>query len=800
MVALERRGWSRQVKMAGLVVFVLALLTALGGCAWIQNWFNPTPPTVLKEISEKEAEAILDTQVSGLRTYKRLKEQEEPDALGNTVSWLKTQPEVSDSCVTPDGNISILYTCGLIGTLLIHTPTTLSVGSPISSTVYSVPKTLGPRENLLSLKTTLDASPGNKKAIILLPFQQQGLELPEGVNKLINDLQSAGYSIDGPFVNGEVTLDRMKTLNQYGTIYIITHGGLAIDLSLHPRFNQVEIATGQEAHPSLLRGMWNDLVYGTFTPGGIGISTVSGVSYFCIFGSFIDDMSYPSSLVVINACSSFANDSLANAFLNSGAAAYFGWTSTTSTYFIDQVTKAMFDLAVKPNCGVIEAYNTPYRFHDWGTYSINQLYPGTYYKDKNNNGRVTICYSNEKCRGDLGDTDAEKDFETDFNYKLRRGLVDLVLNPVSNQPPTASIAAPTNGSTFNEGTPITFQGSATDPEDGALAGSSLVWTSSVNGQIGIGESLTTNTLSVGTHTVTLTATDSDGNSASASINIVVSSIGPPPPSPGPSTGKIAFVSGRNPQGGIYLMNPDGSSVQRLSYGGQDPAWSLDDTKLAFTTAGTRTLGSIVLMNSDGSNVRKLVDEVHGIQGIAWSPNGAKIAFASSPSQLGSPEIYVMNADGTNLHNITNYWAEDVSPTWSPDGTRIAFESYRDGEYDIYVMDADGGNVQRLTFAPYSPRAAREPAWSPNGDKIAFSIGFDIYVMDADGSSPQQLTNTGTDNSPTWSPDGTRIAFVSWRDGNQEIYVMNADGSNQHNVTNNPAEDWDPAWSRDAPRQ
>jgi len=91
--------------------------------------------------------------------------------------------------------------------------------------------------------------------------------------------------------------------------------------------------------------------------------------------------------------------------------------------------------------------------------------------------------------------------------------------PEVNTPPTATITSPSDGSTYTQGDAISFSGTGEDAEDGTLTGSSLVWTSSIDGQIGTGSAFTKSDLSVGTHTVTLTATDSDGATGSDSVSI-----------------------------------------------------------------------------------------------------------------------------------------------------------------------------------------------------------------------------------------------------------------------------------------
>ncbi len=83
---------------------------------------------------------------------------------------------------------------------------------------------------------------------------------------------------------------------------------------------------------------------------------------------------------------------------------------------------------------------------------------------------------------------------------------DFVATPTQNQLLTATITSPVDGSEFTVGDTITFRGTGSDPEDGTLIGSSLVWSSSRDGRIGTGTSVSTSGLSEGSHTITLNIT------------------------------------------------------------------------------------------------------------------------------------------------------------------------------------------------------------------------------------------------------------------------------------------------------
>lgn len=372
------------------------------------------------------------------------------------------------------------------------------------------------------------------------------------------------------------------------------------------------------------------------------------------------------------------------------------------------------------------------------------------------------------------------------------------------------------------------------------------------------------------------------------------------PAPSMDGTRIAFASNRDEPNQfyhIYTMDVDGANVRRLTNGpGQDmnPIWATASNRIAFvstrddpnpltcgTTGQPACITNIYVMNPDGSGVTRLTNNSptnrYSVSDPNWSPVSTRIAFVWNRD--GNDEIYAMDADGGNLTRLTNNSAADGHPAWSPDGTRIAFETNRGGNYQVFTMNADGSNqvlvpmpldstaqdrrpiwlpgcIERIVFAsnrgdhqrflvyavdpdgknlsrltelgatPVSTSTTAGmidrddfPAWSglPSTMRVAGSccvpaIAFDstrdtkrdgneqIYIMRVDGSWLTRLTySAASDRRPAPSPDGTRISFESNRNGLYQIWMMNTDGFGQRSITSSRGNDIQPHWSNDGAR-
>lgn len=195
---------------------------------------------------------------------------------------------------------------------------------------------------------------------------------------------------------------------------------------------------------------------------------------------------------------------------------------------------------------------------------------------------------------------------------------------------------------------------------------------------------------------------------------------PAPPAGGTSGMQIAFVSDRDRDTEIYTLNVEGSydSPQQLTQTDNNvyddhPAWSpalpaggASETKIAFMSNRDGN-DEIYVMDIDGSNLQRLTYNDAHDWFPAWSPDSTQIAFTSGRD--GAYAIYVMNTDGSDLRRLTHSDADAWRPAWSPDGTQIAFQFNPGGQWDIYIMNADGTDLRQLTTGG---AADRHPAWRP----------------------------------------------------------------------------------------
>lgn len=248
--------------------------------------------------------------------------------------------------------------------------------------------------------------------------------------------------------------------------------------------------------------------------------------------------------------------------------------------------------------------------------------------------------------------------------------------------------------------------------------------------------------------------------------------------------------------GLYVMDADGGGRVKLADGDRFDAyrWSPDGSMVAFVALRfevDEVFSDLWVMRADGSGKVRVAGNA---EGLSWSPDGRRIAYASN---LGGLHIRIVNSDGSGDRRLTARTLSAFQPAWSPDGDRIAFVALNPNE--IMLVNPDGSGLENLT---HGLGEEDSPAWSPDGGRLVFNsvprdqpLESEVAVMNRDGSGRANLTNRpGFDLSPDWSPDGRRIVFVRGDETNDEIYVMNADGSEPVNVSNRPdtfdsAPDW-----------
>lgn len=211
---------------------------------------------------------------------------------------------------------------------------------------------------------------------------------------------------------------------------------------------------------------------------------------------------------------------------------------------------------------------------------------------------------------------------------------------------------------------------------------------------------------------------------------------------------------------------------------------------------------LYLRDLDADRVRRLTEDNGRASSLAWSRDGAQLAYNWNGAQRNEVRVYSVTAGEATSYPLAGEAFSGLD--WSPDGKRLAGVRWtpqrhaddrgaapdlpaptikvvrrlrykqdgvgwvHDRFLQIWTLDLQSGELAQLTSSECD---YMEPRWSQKGHRLAF-IGLareqneamgqgQIFVCDVPGGAPRRLLPewVGACRSPAWGADDDYIAFA-----------------------------------------
>ena len=283
----------------------------------------------------------------------------------------------------------------------------------------------------------------------------------------------------------------------------------------------------------------------------------------------------------------------------------------------------------------------------------------------------------------------------------------------------------------------------------------------------------------------------------------------------------------------------------------DPAWAPDSRRLLFVSNREENR-QLWLIDTDGGEARKLTTLLNDIHEAVWSPDGRWITFTASAAPSDEDDLlmgrksldeetkkkreeeerfglraitqvfYRLDGRGifkkfrqlflmpapvgdapvepTAIRRLTTDHLDYFQPSWSPDSTEIAVgrSSPEDLDYffvnELWSFQRETGQARRIVDHSL---LIMSYAWSPDGQRLVVVGAQDmrkegesvnrLYLVSREGGALQSLTEE-IDNSaiphasvqfgfpsspfyPQWSPDGERLYFLVMEHGRANVHCL-----------------------------
>ena len=305
----------------------------------------------------------------------------------------------------------------------------------------------------------------------------------------------------------------------------------------------------------------------------------------------------------------------------------------------------------------------------------------------------------------------------------------------------------------------------------------------------------------------------------------------------PDGSRIAYVTIRKGQEGIYVRAANGQGSEELLY--KNPGafmnltdWSADGRFLTYAISDIKG-GALYVLPLAGGPDRAPKEILHSdlrLFAPRFSPDAHFLSYIVI-DQANKAEVYVRpvdlattggpwqisdgtfspafwRRDGKELYYVArdrSIMVSEVgtSPTFTFTKPKVLFRGQgavpdrianvsADGERFLALPPPRGPQLQQLTVFDRSGQVVQkvgepgmygQPAFSPDGRRLLVTKNdlqtgqSDLWTIDLASGNATRLTNdTLPKIQPLWSPDGKFIYFTSFRNGDLPIYRRPADGS------------------------
>jgi eukaryotic-like serine/threonine-protein kinase len=259
----------------------------------------------------------------------------------------------------------------------------------------------------------------------------------------------------------------------------------------------------------------------------------------------------------------------------------------------------------------------------------------------------------------------------------------------------------------------------------------------------------------------------------------------------PDASRIAFARGENPDVGKFrlLVSDAGGKDEQvlmkgpMSDGPAGLAWSPDGKKLAFNAPGTGAALSVIqliALDSGDAQVLKRFED-RELNDLVWHPNGAGLFISYSLPGALQAQIAFVSVPHGNFREITRDTNFYESLSMNADGKILAAIQRRILP-SVFITSVSGRPDTHSATAPI--KGAYATSWTANGDLLVIDND-GVSKVSADGGNKTKLINVPHSAilSVSSCPEGRFV--LAWQDHERRgtnIWRLDADGSNEKRLT------------------